>query len=163
MATSRGRIVSKVAGLAVVAVLCIGAVYWKEIAAQCYLVWLHHDPDYLAEMIHADENAPAFLAVQKHLRSAKGRKQLLLLYLNALHEEIPEYNPSTRYSGVMTRIKDEIRRMQFVETKTAAFILVRDHLLVVYYSKWGSGSFGLGSTQPNSIDLLQAAARYKIV
>ncbi len=87
--SKRGRTIALFTGAGVIGITVVALVFWKDLVAHYHLYRLRSDPDYLREIIRADEESPEHEAIHAHLDSQEGQQQLFDLYLPTF-EEIKE-------------------------------------------------------------------------
>ncbi len=79
--SKRGRTIALFTGAGVIGIAVVALVFWKDLVAHYHLYRLRSDPDYLREIIRADEESPEHEAIHAHLDSQEGQQQLFDLYL----------------------------------------------------------------------------------
>ena len=98
--SKRGRTIVFFIGAGVIGIVVVALVFWKDLAVHYHLYRLRSNPDYLREIIQADEESPEHAAIHAHLETQKG-VELFNLYLSTIEEEIKEAASRTWVQGAV--------------------------------------------------------------
>ena len=87
--SARGKRVATLVGAALAVVLLAAfLLFWKELVVRYHLYFLRTDPSYLQDALLAEPGSLQRAAIERHVKSRKGTKQLLELYLDAFDARI---------------------------------------------------------------------------
>jgi hypothetical protein len=105
MATARQKTMLILSGLGVMAVLAFAGLHWRDLAVRYYLLSLERDDSRLVELVEAGPRSPQREAVEKFVRTPKGKAALLKGYLAKAEEAAMSWS-KTRFRECIQHIKD---------------------------------------------------------